>query len=135
MPESSVDTFRYALSVARKHGFYEIEIETPDGSFEAKLEPISLPAMPSVLTAHNEDSADPGLAHIVSSLVGYYQATDPPLAVGQTVAAGDVVAIIAALGLANDVEAGVSGEVADVLVETGQPVEYGQVLATVRASL
>jgi acetyl-CoA carboxylase biotin carboxyl carrier protein len=48
--------------------------------------------------------------------------------VGQTVAAGDIVCIIEAMKLLNEIEADQSGVIKAVLVENGQPVEYGQPL-------
>jgi acetyl-CoA carboxylase biotin carboxyl carrier protein len=64
--------------------------------------------------------------------VGYYRADGAKLEVGQTIEKGDVVATIAALGLANDLESPVSGVVTEVLAKEGDPVQYGQVLAKVK---
>jgi acetyl-CoA carboxylase biotin carboxyl carrier protein len=47
---------------------------------------------------------------------------------GQAVKAGDVVCIIEAMKLLNEIEADHDGVVTDILVENGQPVEYGQPL-------
>ena len=51
---------------------------------------------------------------------------------GRTVKKGEVVAIVAALGIANEIESKVSGDVVEVLVDTNQAVEFGQLLAKVR---
>jgi acetyl-CoA carboxylase biotin carboxyl carrier protein len=48
--------------------------------------------------------------------------------VGQTVAAGDTLCIIEAMKLMNEIEADHGGVVKQILVENGQPVEYGQPL-------
>jgi biotin carboxyl carrier protein len=74
----------------------------------------------------------PEFGQIRSTLVGYYRPTKTPLAVGERVQHGQVVAIVSALGIANEVESTLSGEVVEVLVEPDQPVEYGQALALVR---
>jgi len=68
-----------------------------------------------------------------SPMVGtFYGATAPgakPLVkVGDTVVAGQVVCIIEAMKLMNEIESEVSGKVTEICVEDGQPVEYGQVL-------
>lgn len=70
---------------------------------------------------------------IVSPMVGtFYKSMSPDaqpfIEVGQTVAAGQVVCIIEAMKLMNEIEAEVSGRVIEICVEDGQPVEFGQVL-------
>ena len=70
---------------------------------------------------------------IVSPMVGtFYKSMSPEaqpfVEVGQTVAAGQVVCIIEAMKLMNEIEADVSGRIVEVCVEDGQPVEFGQVL-------
>ncbi|MCK2094981.1 acetyl-CoA carboxylase biotin carboxyl carrier protein [Thauera aromatica] len=72
--------------------------------------------------------------HVVKSpMVGtFYRASAPgakPLTdVGQSVAAGDRLCIIEAMKLMNEIEADVSGVVKAILVDNGEPVEYGQPL-------
>ena len=70
---------------------------------------------------------------IVSPMVGtFYKAMSPDakpfIEVGQTVATGQVVCIIEAMKLMNEIEAEVSGRIVEICVEDGQPVEFGQVL-------
>jgi acetyl-CoA carboxylase biotin carboxyl carrier protein len=48
--------------------------------------------------------------------------------VGQPVKEGDTICIIEAMKLMNEIEADASGTVKAILVENGQPVEYGQPL-------
>jgi acetyl-CoA carboxylase biotin carboxyl carrier protein len=48
--------------------------------------------------------------------------------VGQKVAVGDTLCIIEAMKLMNELEAEVSGTVAEIVVQNADPVEYGQVL-------
>jgi biotin carboxyl carrier protein len=121
---------RHALSVARQHGFAEVELGIGDDSFAAKLD--TMPPKIHGKPRPGGAASEPELQTIAATLVGYYRPTKPPLQIGQTVKKGDIVAIIAALGIANDVESKVAGEVVEVLVEPNQPVEYGQVLAKVR---
>jgi acetyl-CoA carboxylase biotin carboxyl carrier protein len=121
---------RHALSVARQHGFAEVELGVGNDSFSAKLDPVQSKA--GSKKKADQTPAEPELETIAATLVGYYRQAKRPLNVGSIVAKGDVVAIIAALGIANDVESKVSGEVVEVLVEPNQPVEYGQVLAKVK---
>ncbi len=72
--------------------------------------------------------------HVVKSpMVGTFYRSSAPGAkpfvdVGQTVSAGDRLCIIEAMKLMNEIESDVSGSVKAILVENGQPVEYGQPL-------
>ena len=72
--------------------------------------------------------------HVVKSpMVGtFYRAASPgakPLVeVGQSVSAGDRLCIIEAMKLMNEIEADASGVIKAILVENGEPVEYGQPL-------
>ena len=72
--------------------------------------------------------------HIITSpMVGtFYQAPSPGakpfVDVGQRVQAGDTVCIIEAMKILNQIEADHSGIIGAILVENGQPVEYGQPL-------
>ncbi len=121
---------RHALSVARQHGFAEVELAIGDESFSARLEP--LPKKSRASKAAEAAAAEPEFQVVTASLVGYYRESKTPLKVGAAIKKGDVVAIISALGIANDVESKVTGEVVELLVEPNQPVEYGQALAKVK---
>ncbi len=65
----------------------------------------------------------------------FYRAPSPDsqpfIEVGKTVSAGDVVCIIEAMKLMNQIEADKSGVVTAILVEDGQPVEFGQPLIVI----
>ena len=72
--------------------------------------------------------------HVVKApMVGtFYRSPSPDakafVEVGQTVKEGDTICIIEAMKLMNEIEADASGTVKAILVENGQPVEYGQPL-------
>ena len=72
--------------------------------------------------------------HVMRSpMVGTFYASSAPdkpafVTVGQTVKAGDTLAIIEAMKMFNPIEADVSGTVQAVLAESGQPVEFDQPL-------
>ncbi|MBP0012312.1 MAG: acetyl-CoA carboxylase biotin carboxyl carrier protein [Roseofilum sp. SBFL] len=77
------------------------------------------------------------LEEIKSPMVGtFYRAPTPDDApfteVGDRVQVGDTVCIIEAMKLMNELEAEVSGEVVEILVENAQPIEFGQVLMRVK---
>ncbi len=70
---------------------------------------------------------------VKSPMVGtFYRAPSPGAAafveVGQTVNVGDTLCIIEAMKLLNEIEADKSGVIKAILIETGQPVEYGEPL-------
>lgn len=74
-----------------------------------------------------------GLYVIKSPIVGtFYTAAGPDapafVQVGDKVRQGQVLCIIEAMKLMNEIEAEVAGKIAEILVENGQPVEYGQAL-------
>jgi len=84
--------------------------------------------------APDADAPEQADGHSVKSpMVGiFYRASSPGsgafVEVGQSVNAGDTLCIIEAMKLLNEIEAEVSGTVKAVLVDNGQPVEYGQPL-------
>ncbi len=70
---------------------------------------------------------------ITSPMVGAFYAapspgSEPYVKVGDVVKAGQVVCIVEAMKLMNEIESEVSGKVVQICVEDGQSVEYGQVL-------
>ena len=90
-----------------------------------------VPAMPAAPEAV-PDAAPVG--HTVKSpMVGtFYRSASPGaksfVAVGDTIKAGETLCIIEAMKILNEIEADVSGTVAQILCENGQAVEYGQPL-------
>jgi acetyl-CoA carboxylase biotin carboxyl carrier protein len=58
---------------------------------------------------------------------------DPPFVeIGNRIKAGQTVCILEAMKLMNELEAEVSGELVEILVENGTPVEFGQVLMRIK---
>ena len=102
--------------------------------------PAVVQAAPSVSSASPAVSAPApaaqeasNLLKVTSPMVGtFYKAPSPTSApfteVGKSVSAGQVVCIIEAMKLMNEIESEVSGKVVEVCVQDGEPVEYGQVL-------
>ncbi|HEX6864955.1 MAG TPA: biotin/lipoyl-containing protein, partial [Thermoanaerobaculia bacterium] len=54
--------------------------------------------------------------------------SDPFVRVGAEIKPGQTLCIVEAMKLMNEIEADVAGRVAEILVENGQPVEFGQML-------
>jgi len=79
------------------------------------------------------------LAVVKSPIVGtFYRASEPGAAsfvdVGSTVKKGDVLCIIEAMKLMNEIDSEYDGEVTNIYVENGQPVQYGERLFAIRVS-
>jgi acetyl-CoA carboxylase biotin carboxyl carrier protein len=98
--------------------------------------PVPLPATPSVAPPAAA-AARGDLVEITAPMVAtFYRAPspgDPPFVeLGGRISVGQTVCILEAMKLMNELEAEVSGEVVEILVENGTPVEFGQVLMRVK---
>jgi acetyl-CoA carboxylase biotin carboxyl carrier protein len=103
--------------------------------------PQSSPAAPadssSAAAAAAEDS-EAGLHIVRSPIVGTYYESPSPGApafskVGDSVSVGQVLCIVEAMKLMNEIESDVAGEIVKVFATNSQPVEYGQKLFGIRA--
>lgn len=110
----------------------------PAGTAEAAAPALS----PSAIEATEAGSAavdeDAGLHIVKSPLVGtFYDAPSPGadtfVKVGDTVSSGDVLCIVEAMKIMNEIESDAGGVIAKAYVKPGQPVEYGQKLFGIRA--
>ena len=104
----------------------ELEIQEGDDSVRISRRREQLAAAPAAPAGHS----------VKSPMVGtFYRAPSPTSApfveVGQTVKAGDVVCIVEAMKMMNQIEADKSGTVTEILVENGQPVEFDQPLVVI----
>lgn len=113
----------------------------PEVTMAAPTAAMAIPAPGAEIPVSSDAAPDGGPAeeplpagHIVTSpMVGtFYQAPSPGgkpfVDVGQRVETGDTVCIIEAMKILNQIEADHSGVIRAILVENGQPVEYGQPL-------
>lgn len=106
----------------------------------APMTPIAAPATPTpvvTVTPPSAASPEPGIIYVKSPMVGtFYRAAAPEspafVEVGAAVTEKSVVCIIEAMKIMNEIQAEVKGTVVEVLVESGQPVEYGQPLFKVK---
>ena len=94
---------------------------------------VSAPAAPAQAPAPQEKEEKKSGTPITSPMVGtFYMAPSPDSApfvsIGDSVKTGDVVCIIEAMKMMNEIKSEVAGKVVEVCVEDGQPVEFGQVL-------
>lgn len=141
------------IELLEESGIAEIEINEGEesvrisryGSSPAPAAPVQYAAAPAAApiaaaTApaadESSESALPSGHAVKSPMVGtYYSAASPGaknfVNVGDTVAEGDTVCIIEAMKILNQIEADKSGVVKALLLENGQPVEFGQPLVII----
>ena len=102
-----------------------------------------MPIAPAAPTSSPEpvpaEKTDDGLHEVLSPMVGtFYQAAspeaDPFVSEGDRIESGQTLCIIEAMKIMNEIPADVQGEVVEILVGDGQPVEYNQALFKIRPS-
>jgi acetyl-CoA carboxylase biotin carboxyl carrier protein len=112
----------------------------PSPSPELGLSPVvSLTNVSATPAEPATPAAEVGLHTVRSPIVGtFYECPSPgspPFTkVGDVVALGQVLCIVEAMKLMNEIEADVAGEIVKKLVANGQPIEYGQELFVIRPS-
>ncbi|CAB3907324.1 acetyl-CoA carboxylase biotin carboxyl carrier protein [Achromobacter mucicolens] len=138
------------IDLVAESGIAELEITEGEGKvrivkFSQTLQPVAyhqpeagVPAAPVAAAAPAAAPAAPAApviqGHVVKApMVGtFYRSPNPGAApfvdVGATVKEGDPLCIIEAMKLLNEIEADKSGVIKEILVENGEPVEYGQPL-------
>jgi len=132
------------VELATRHNLAELEVESGGTRIRVVREHPAASAMPPVersatafvsgkVSPAGELTGEPNLVTIEAPMVGtFYRASAPDAAPyvseGDVVKEGQVLCIIEAMKLMNEIEAKVSGRIAKILVENSQPVEYGQPL-------
>jgi acetyl-CoA carboxylase biotin carboxyl carrier protein len=95
--------------------------------------PVPVAAVPSPPPPSSRSDLQPLTAPMVGT---FYRSPAPGepafVEVGSRIQAGQPVCILEAMKLMNELEADISGEVVEILVESGTPVEFGQVLMRIR---
>lgn len=101
----------------------------------APIAPVASAPAAQQPAAQAEQSVQPAKkgTPITSPMVGtFYRSPSPDadafVSVGQSISKGDVVCIVEAMKMMNEIESEISGKVVEICVEDGQPVEFGQVL-------
>ena len=113
-------------------------VAAPVAAAPAPEAPLPAPPAPAAPAVPAEPAEDAGLHLVRSPIVGtFYEAPSPgapPFSkVGDTVQNGQVLCIVEAMKLMNEIEADASGEIVKICVSNAQPVEYGQPLFGIRA--
>lgn len=148
-----MDKIRELIQLVEDSGIQELELSQRGGTIRisrggpvqmapavpAAPAPVSAPSAPASALPEAAASPTAGLTEVTSPIVGtYYAAASPESApfveVGQRVNVGDVLCIIEAMKVMNEIEAEVSGVVREIAISNGQPVEFGQVLFWIQES-
>jgi acetyl-CoA carboxylase biotin carboxyl carrier protein len=103
----------------------------------APASPAPAPAASAAPPVPEPPKPEAGLHMVHSPIVGtYYESPSPGsppfVKPGDSVEAGQVLCIVEAMKLMNEIEADVAGEIVKCLVKNGQPIEYGQDLFAIR---
>lgn len=102
--------------------------------------PAPVPAPAPVVPAPAPAAEIPASHHVMKSpIVGtYYRSSDPTAApfvkVGDTVRKGQVLCIVEAMKLMNEIESDVAGEILKIHPENGHPVQFGEPLFTIKTA-
>lgn len=140
-----VEYIEKLAKIVNENGLTEILLEDGEQAITVRKEvvvnaapvqavaPVATPV--AATPAKTEEASAPqhkGQA-ITSPMVGTFYAApavgaEPFVTVGKKIASGDVVCIVEAMKLMNEIESEFSGTITEICVENGQPVEYGQVL-------
>ncbi len=153
------DAITRILELVREHDLNELEVELDGLRLRVRKDgPVVAPAMhvgqvplPGAAAVPTAPATGPGpvpaeaevedleLTVVKSPIVGtFYRSSEPGtpafVEVGSRVKKGDVLCIIEAMKLMNEIDSEFDGEVASVYVENGQPVQYGERLFAIRTT-
>lgn len=139
------------INLMQEHGLSELEIEK--NGFKIRLKkgasgaivreetvPLTTAPFSEKLTAPAQvaEREAAGVVIVRSPMVGTFYAApapdvEPYVARGKEIVSGDVLCIIEAMKLMNEIKSEVSGRIIDVLVQNGQPVEFDQPLFKIQS--
>jgi acetyl-CoA carboxylase biotin carboxyl carrier protein len=133
-----LDQLRELIRLLDESNLTEIEVEQDDDRIRVRRDPaVAANATAAARATHpaGTTKAEAPVAlddaiYVTSPFVGtFYRApspdSDPFVEVGDEIAVGQVLCIVEAMKLMNEIEADTAGRVVEILIEDGKPVEYG----------
>lgn len=139
----NLKSIRELACIAREYNLESLECEFEDAKIKIKRSTAAYPGTP-VQSAMSPEAPAPTPTkakvfsdEILSPMVGIFYAapgpeSEPFVQVGSSVRKGDVLCILEAMKLMNEIKAERDGEIAEICVENGQLVEHAQVLFRLR---
>jgi acetyl-CoA carboxylase biotin carboxyl carrier protein len=141
---SEFEMERDGLRIRVKRGNAGTDIQSSLPSLAASSPPVWNAAPPAPAVGEVQEQPPPAESaeelHVIKSpIVGTFYSAPAPNAppfvkLGDVVQVGQVLCIVEAMKLMNEIESEVAGEVVRIYVEEGQPVEYGQSLFAIKPS-
>jgi acetyl-CoA carboxylase biotin carboxyl carrier protein len=154
MKQQDIDDLRQLIDFLKAHQVAEFDLDRGDLKIRLKFNqpaaaapmfaapaamaapPVAASAAPPAAAAPLADP-DAGLHIVKSPIVGTYYGSPAPgasafVAVGDHVEKGQVICIVEAMKLMNEIEADAAGEIVRCLVANGQPIEFNQPLFAIR---
>lgn len=119
------------LEISEDDKKVKLELGVPARPYENSVRPVMAPALPQ---------EEPGTVTINSPMVGVFYAASSPeskvfVSIGDTVKQGDVLCIIEAMKLMNEITAEQDGQIVEILAGNGQVVEFGQPLIKMKPAI
>lgn len=140
--DNDISKINQILEIMKNNDLAEVEIKHGDDKillkrFQHQLSTAPMAGQAMQLTAESRPQKDDNLIEIKSPIIGTFYAqpspdSDPFVEIGSAVGPQTVVCILEAMKVMNEIKAETTGTIAQVMIENGQAVEYGQVLFKVR---
>ena len=164
MKQEDIQDLQQLIEFLKEHGVAEFDLEREDVKVRLKFAqpvapvvafspsiasaaalppmtsaPVPVAASAAAAAAVPASSAEENLHIIKSPIVGTFYGSPSPgagpfVSPGERVEKGQVVCIVEAMKLMNEIESDAAGEIVKILVTNGQAVEYGQPLYSVRTA-
>jgi len=147
MKPEDISDLKQLIEFLKEHQVAEFDLDRGDLKIRLKfsasappgpIAPLAAP-VPTATPAAPAAAADPnaGLHIVKSPIVGTYYGSPSPgaaafVGVGDRVDKGQVICIVEAMKLMNEIESDAAGEIVKCLVTNGQPIEFGQPLFSIR---
>jgi acetyl-CoA carboxylase biotin carboxyl carrier protein len=128
----------FKLKLVKEQGTVQVTTAPPVAAMQSSPPPAP-PASQAAAAQEpaKEEAQDDGTIVVSSPIVGtFYRSPSPDappfVEIGAMVKQGQVMCIVEAMKVMNEIEAEVEGEVVDILVANGQPVEFGEAMFRLR---